>query len=276
MTDGDGSKKGIVPDPTSNLRWAKKRPWPPWRNAPSEIRRISLGTGRAGMNLSRALPRHPRRKCRGVPAATFRNPTRIAIPSEHREPRGVAPTNSVGAAPACPEKPPVAGLPAVAGSKGAPCAKKFPRLSLPQVTGHGSRFTAFSNRHIPLLEFAVTYSKQRTGPTSNRHTFGGTLFPIAYPLSKAKGANLLTPGHPLLYICKVLEETGYPRAASNYRYCRGAGLVGAGIGNRFQDSFFTIVQKLFLRISAEVSRLGRFVLGTPSFCAARPPEGEEA
>ena len=93
-------------------------------------------------------------------------------------------------------------------------------------------------------------------------------------LSDSRGAKVLTRAPRLLYICKVLEETGSPRAASNTTYSRGAGLVGAGFGHGFEDSSYISVQMLFPEISAEVSRLGRFVLGIARDCAAQPRQGD--
>lgn len=107
---------------------------------------------------------------------------------------------------------------------------------------------------------------------------GSAVLPHAYsesfhPLQSIKRLNLLTSLHRLLYIRKVLEETGSPRAASNTSYRRGAGLVGAGFGHGFKDSSYISVQISLLGITAEVSQLGRFVLGKPFVCAAQPREG---
>jgi hypothetical protein len=138
------------------------------------------------------------------------------------------------------------------------------------------RIHRISTRHIPLVEFCVTYSKHRYLLFSTRHTLGSMVSARPCPLLKMKGANLLTPVRHLLYIWKVLEETGGPRAASNNTYCRGAGLVGAGIGHRFKDSFFTTVQKLSLKIFAGVSLPGTFAFTDNSVRTARPHTSEEA
>jgi len=86
----------------------------------------------------------------------------------------------------------------------------------------------------------------------------------------------LTPAARLLYISRVLEETGGPRAASNFRYRRGASFVGAGIGHGFEDSSNTIVQTLFREITAGVSLPGTFALADRSARTARPHKSEEA
>jgi len=108
---------------------------------------------------------------------------------------------------------------------------------------------------------------------STRHTCAFVRFESADPLSSIKRLNPLTSQHRLLYIRKVLEETGSPRAASNTSYRRGAGFVGAGFGHGFKDSSYISVQISLLGITAEVSQLGRFVLGKPFVCAAQPREG---
>jgi hypothetical protein len=148
------------------------------------------------------------------------------------------------------------------------------------------------NRYNPKLKPCVTHTKQRSAPLSNRYKLrpdegrnpeagsseGSAVLPPTHsesfhPLSSIKRLNLLTPAHRLLYICKVLEETGSPRAASNTWYRRGAGLVGAGFGHGFKDSSYTSVQISLLGITAEVSQLGRFVLGNPFVRVAQPREG---
>jgi hypothetical protein len=136
-----------------------------------------------------------------------------------------------------------------------------------------------SNRHTPQLYRLVTYSKQTAAAGSNRHKFGGTLFLRAYPLTHCVGGNFLTWAPPLLYICRVLEETGSLRLASYRRRSRGAGVVGAGIGNGFKDSSYSSVQKLSLKILAGVSLPGIFASPHPgNFCgrSARPHTEEAA
>ena len=89
----------------------------------------------------------------------------------------------------------------------------------------------------------------------------------------------MTWAPPLLYICKVLEETGGLLPASNGMLDRGAGLVGARIGNGFKDSSYSSVQILFLKILAGVSLPGIFASSHPgNFCGrtARPHTEEAA
>jgi hypothetical protein len=159
------------------------------------------------------------------------------------------------------------------------------------------------NRYNPKLKPHVTPTKQRSAPPSNRYksrpnegrdpeatyregsavcfhrpsegtaVLRPTLSESFHPLRSIKRLNVLTSPYRLLYICKVLEETGSPRAASNTWYSRGAGLVGAGFGHGFKDSSYISVQISLLGITAEVSQLGRFVLGKPFVCAAQPREG---
>jgi hypothetical protein len=95
---------------------------------------------------------------------------------------------------------------------------------------------------------------------------------------KENWANFLTGPTPLLYICKVLEETGGLLPASNGVLDRGAGLVGAGIGNGFKDSSYSSVQKMFLKILAGVSLPGIFAFAHPgNFCGRTAcPHTEEA
>jgi hypothetical protein len=150
------------------------------------------------------------------------------------------------------------------------------RSSRPNWATSASRATfSFFNRHNPRLKCPVTYSKQKTARCSNRHKFGSSLSLRMYPLSKLEAGNFLTPVACLLYICKVLEETGGPLPASNVPIDRGAGSVGAGIANGFKDSSYISVQILFLKILAGVSLPGIFV--SPHFCGRTAcPHTEEA
>jgi hypothetical protein len=133
-----------------------------------------------------------------------------------------------------------------------------------------------SNRHTSELKPLVTYSKQTAATRSNRHNFGGTLYPRAGSLCKEEGGNFLTLARPMLYISRVLEETGGPLPASYRLGYRGTGLVGAGIGNGFEDSSYSSVQILFLKIFAGVSLPGIFAFA--HFCGrtARPHTEEAA
>lgn len=129
---------------------------------------------------------------------------------------------------------------------------------------------SISNRHTSGLKPVVTYSKQSSATLSNRHKFEGTLCASTQLPSRIEGAILLTPLCHLLYICRVLEETSGPRAASNRRSRKRRGSVGAGFAHGFEDSSITSVQMHFLRNRAGVSRHGRFLLGKWSLCTARP------
>lgn len=145
--------------------------------------------------------------------------------------------------------------------------------------GPSSGNYANSNRHKARLRSLVTYSKQKAAAGSNRHKFGGTLYPRAGSLSKENGGNFLTDLPPLLYICKVSEETGGPLPASYRLGYRGTGLVGAGIGNGFKETFDLSDHIFVLRMFAGVSLPGIFAfpqLGKYCGRTARPHTEEAA
>ena len=112
-----------------------------------------------------------------------------------------APAAAATGAPSCPEPARRGGKPPAVGSKGPPRAGGFPRSfsspsHSPALTKEGSLITCHCisltavavNRHIPLLEFAATHSKQRTVPHSNRHTFGCSPFTPHSPALTKEGS----------------------------------------------------------------------------------------
>lgn len=80
----------------------------------------------------------------------------------------------------------------------------------------------------------------------------------------------------MLYICKVLEETGGLLPASKGVLGRGAGLVGAGIGNGFKETFDLSDHIFVLRMFAGVSLPGNFAFAHDCGRTARPHTEEAA
>jgi hypothetical protein len=86
------------------------------------------------------------------------------------------------------------------------------------VTSHRLLFTSASNRHIPLLEFPATRSKQRTALLSNRHTSTSLPSPptFAAPACTERSERVAAPScsekPPAPGLPAVVGSKGAPRA----------------------------------------------------------------
>jgi hypothetical protein len=138
--------------------------------------------GRAGFARSVRPPilwRKPRHQNRWLIAATSGNPTRIATPNEHREPRGTVPSlaappaRALGRAGFKPRRkrrwliPVTSAAPLAAPLS--PCAEEFLRLALTLVTRHSSLIAAFLTATLANSKFESNRSKHSTSPISNRN-----------------------------------------------------------------------------------------------------------